>query len=275
MRRVAYLGPPGTYTEEAALLHCPENCLAPYTTLRTTLMAVEQGAVDEAVVPIENSLIGTVLDSLDFLTHSDRLQISGELILPVNAYLIGKAQVPLHQLTIIRSKAEAIGQCTGFIEQQLQQVSLEHYASTSAAVNSLMNATENVAAIGPMRAAEIHGMQVLAKNIQDKKNNSTRFVVVSPRNNAPLPGANKTSMVFELQENNPGSLATALTLFSERDINLTKIESRPTGEVLGSYHIFLDCTKGSQDKALQTAVGELRRISKTLKILGSYPSAKF
>ena len=271
---LAYLGPEGTYSEEAALLYAPAKQKLPCRSLQETLMHVVSGEAEEAIVPIENSVIGTVIDSLDFLITNDNVFINSEVLLVIESALIARRSTALEEITEVRSKAEAFGQCIKFMNTHLPNTNMKSYSSTAAAVASLADEDKSgVAAIGPRRAAEINGMHVIKNAVQDKKNNLTRFVVVS-KNKEVLPtGHDKTSLVFGLIRDRPGQLLRILKIFSERGINLTKIESRPTGARLGSYHFVIDCEGHARDPKLEAVFKELDSFEDAVavKYLGSYP----
>lgn len=270
---VAYLGPEGTYTDEAAFLYAPDTDRIPYATLAEVVNAVESGAVDLAVAPIENSLIGTILDIVDFLIRSKKSRIVGEILVPIEASLIVKPGTRLSDIKVVRSKQEALGQCREYLQANLPGVVQEPVGSTAGAVASLAESDVSVAALGPRRAAQINGMEVLADGVQDRKNNVTRFAVIG-RRNCERTGRDKTSIVFDFAKaDEPGLIVKALKLFSDRSINLTKIESRPTGLELGSYHFLLDFEGHADDAPIKEALDELRQYASMLKILGSYPMA--
>jgi prephenate dehydratase len=273
-RRIAYLGPEGTYTDEAAFLYAPGDERVPYSTLAEVVAAVESGEADQAVAPIENSLVGTILDIVDFLIRSDNTRIVGEVLIPIEACLITKPGTRMADIRVVRSKQEALGQCREFLQANLPGVEQEPVGSTAGAVASLAATDGSIAALGPRRAAQINGMVILAEAVQDRGNNVTRFAVLG-RGISERTGDDKTSIVFDFAKaDEPGLIVRALKLFSDRSINLTKIESRPTGLELGSYHFLLDFEGHIEDGPIKDALEELGRYTSMLKVLGSYPMAR-
>jgi len=273
-RRIAYLGPEGTYTDEAAFTYAPGEVRVPYPTLAEVVAAVESREVDEAVAPIENSLVGTILDIVDFLIRSAHSRIVGEVLIPIEACLIAKPGTRLSDIRVVRSKQEALGQCREFLLANLPGAELEPVGSTAGAVASLAGTDGSIAALGPRRAAQINGMEILAEGVQDRGNNVTRFAVLG-RGVCGRTGHDKTSIVFDFAKaDEPGLIVRALKLFSDRSINLTKIESRPTGLELGSYHFLLDFEGHVDDEPVAEVLEELGKYASMLKVLGSYPRAR-
>ncbi len=272
-KSIAFLGPSGTYTEEAAVLHDPDAKLVDYPSLPDVVAAVDSGEVDEAVGPIENSIAGSINDIVDALIGAQNARIVGEILLPVDICLIAPAGTDPATIKLVRSKAEALGQCRKFLSEHLPGAKLEPHDSTAGAVASLAAEDGTVAALGPKRAAELSGMEVLRFGIQDRKNNVTRFVVIG-REPPERTGADKTSIVFDFdREDAPGLVYAALKPFADLGINLTKIESRPTGAKIGVYYFLLDFDGHEQDANVQAALTELKRHTAMFKVLGSYPRA--
>ncbi len=270
---IAYLGPAGTYTEEAAALHDPEAERAAYPSLPDVVAAVDANQVDLAIAPIENSIAGSINDIVDALIGAQNVHITGELLLPVDVCLIALPGTDISSVKRVRSKAEAIGQCRRYLSEHLPDATLEPYDSTAGAVESLLASDASTAALGPRRAAELHGMEILAEGVQDRTNNVTRFVVIG-RQPPARSGTDKTSIVFDFdREDAPGLVYAALKPFADRGINLTKIESRPTGAKIGVYYFLLDFDGHESDENVQEALAELTRHTAMFKVLGSYPRA--
>ena len=269
--RVAYFGPQGTFTEEAALLHSPEAKLIPFLSIPAVVDAVETGMAEEGVVPIENSLEGAVPATLDLLIHDSRLRIRHELVLPIVQCLLIRPGFGPDQVRVIYSHPQSLGQCRRFIESCFPKAQVEASLSNATAVEEMMR-REDAAAIGPRRAAEIYGAEVLAENIADNTANATRFVVLADEDHEPT-GHDKTSLCFALREDRAGALVEALHEFSDRGINLVKIESRPSKEVLGRYIFLVDLEGHRSDPTIAAALTGVR--SKTdpdrFKVFGSYP----
>lgn len=273
-KSVAFLGPAGTYTEEATILHAPGARHVPYPSLPDVVAAVDSGEVDEAIGPIENSIAGSINDIVDALIGAQNARIIGEILLPVDICLIAPPGTEISAIKRVRSKAEALGQCRRFLTENLPDATLEPHDSTAGAVGSLAGEDGTVAALGPRRAAQLSNMNVLMSGVQDRKNNITRFVVIG-REPPQRTGSDKTSIVFDFdREDAPGLVYSALKPFADLGINLTKIESRPTGAKIGVYYFLLDFDGHEQDENVQTALHELKRNAAMFKLLGSYPRAK-
>lgn len=270
---VAFLGPEGTYTDEASYLYAPNASRVPYGSLGLVTSALEDGEVDEAVVPIENSLGGTVIEIVDFLLNCEKAQIKGEILLPIDHCLITRPGVQLGDIRIVMSKQEALTQCRQFLAKKLRFSEQIPTTSTALAVTDLKEADDRTAAIGPRRAAELAGLPILAQGIQDRQNNVTRFAVLASNNNAPS-GSDKTSIAFDFDKPDaPGLVYGALRPFADREINLTKIESRPTGKGMGDYIFLLDFEGHLDEPNVQSAIEELNKYTSTFKVLGTYPRA--
>lgn len=272
-KTVAFLGPEGTYTEQASILHDASAKHIAFPSLPDVVAAVDSSAVDEAVAPIENSIAGSVHDIVDALIGAQNAHITGELLLPIDICLIAREAVDLAEIKVVRSKAEALGQCRRFLQAELPQAKLEPFDSTAGAVASLAEEDASVVALGPERAAEISNMKVLRSAVQDRDSNVTRFVVIG-RDKPVRTGTDKTSIVFDFdREDAPGLVYAALKPFADQGINLTKIESRPTGTKIGVYYFLLDFDGHPEDPDVKSALSELQRHTAMFKILGSYPRA--
>ena len=269
-RRLAFLGPRGTFSEEAALRYDPDGQLVPFVSISAVAAAIGSGMADEGVVPIENSLEGPVTETLDILIHSSELSVRSEVVLPIEHLLLARAGAKASDIKIIASMPQALAQCRQFIEQRFPNATLEAALSTAAAVEEMMG-RDNAAAIGNRRAAELYGAEVLAQGIQDRTTNLTRFVILADEDHPPT-GDDKTSLAFAFAvEDRPGLLVAALEEFSSRDINLSKIESRPSKERLGVYIFLADLDGHRTDQPLAESLERLREKSSFFRVLGSYP----
>jgi prephenate dehydratase len=274
-RRLAFLGPPGTFTEEAALAYArtlgAESELAPLPSITAVATAVDSGMADEGIVPIENSLEGSVSETLDLLVHSPNpLAIRSELVLPIDHYLLARPDTKPEQVKVIHAHPQALGQCRSFIERCFPKARIEAALSNAAAVEEAMK-DPAAAAIGPARAAEIYGAQVLARRIQDRNPNLTRFVVLAHEDHPPT-GRDKTSIAFAFAtEDRPGLLVGALQEFAARSINLSKIESRPSKEKLGAYIFVVDIDGHRTEPAVAEALSRVQELCSSFRVLGSYP----
>jgi prephenate dehydratase len=268
--RIAFLGPVGTFSEQAALAYAPAGELVPFATIPASARAVAAGTVDEAVVPIENSLEGSVTNTLDILIQEDRHFINNELVIPIVHCLLARPGTRTEDVQTVYSHPQALGQCREFLERTLPRVEAVASLSTVAAVEDLKGSTIPAAAISPRRAAGLHGMDVLADGIQDKSSNATRFVVLAPADHAPT-GRDKTSLCFSFDQDSPGRLYGVMGEFAQRNINLAKIESRPTKQSLGEYIFLVDCEGHREDPPVRAAIDGVRLQTSMLKIFGSYP----
>jgi prephenate dehydratase len=269
-RRIAYLGPPGTFTEEAALLYDESAQLIPFPSILAVAAAVDSGMADEGVVAIENSIEGSVTDTVDLLIHESRLVTRRELVLPIEHHLLGKPGIDVIKVKVIFSHPQALAQCRRFIERCFPKVDVMAALSTAAAVEEMMASSQPAAAIGTERAAQIYGAVSLAKGIQDQASNVTRFVVLAHQDHPPT-GFDKTSLCFSFAEDQPGVLCSVLWEFAERNINLAKVESRPSKENLGHYIFLVDLEGHREDPVVSEALAGVQKKTSLFKIMGSYP----
>ena len=272
-RTIAYLGPPGTWSELAALAFDGEGAtLLPLVSTSAVVSAVETGLADTGVLPIENSLEGAVGTTLDLLIHETDLQIVAEVVVPIRHMLLVNPGTTLGDIRVLRSHPQSLGQCRRFIERVLPNASTAASLSNSAAVEELLGQA-HMAAISTPRAAELYGMTVLARDIQDKTANATRFVVLASEDSAPT-GHDKTSIAFSVPQNAPGSLVGVLHEFATRTINMAKLESRPARDRLGQYIFLCDLEGHRDDEQIADALRCVRTKTDWLKVFGSYPAWK-
>jgi prephenate dehydratase len=268
-KRIAFLGPPGTFSEEAALRYDPTAQLLPFASVAAVAAAVGSGMAEEGVVAIENSIEGSVTDTLDILIHESRLSIKQELVLPVEHCLLVRPGMQAADVKVLLSHPQALGQCRRFLERCFPKAEIVAALSTAAAVEEMM-ARENAAAIATRRAAELYAAEILARDIQDRSDNLTRFVVLGQTDHPPT-GNDKTSLAFSFADDHPGLLVSALEEFSSRGINLTKVESRPTKERLGEYIFLLDLAGHRSDGTVAEALQTVEAQASFFRIFGSYP----
>jgi len=267
----AFLGPRGSFSEEAALQRAETDQLVAFSSFPALVSAVETGLADEAVLPIENSIEGAVSTTLDLLIHETALRISGELALPVRHFLVTRPGIPLENVRVVTSHPQALGQCRRFLERCLPGVEQEAALSTSGAVKDVTEGDdEHRAGIGTARAAELYGGAILAHDIQDVHTNVTRFIVLA-REDAPPTGNDKTSVAFRIRENVPGALHAILGEFAVENLQMTKIESRPSKGWLGDYVFLIDFEGHRQDERVARVLDSIRDRCSILKIFGSYP----
>jgi prephenate dehydratase len=272
-KTVAFLGPEGTYTDEACYFYASNDERVPFASLGLVTSALEEGKVDEAVVPIENSLGGTVIEVVDYLITSKNAHIIGEILLPIDHCLITRPGVQISDIRVVKSKQEALTQCRQFLSNELNLAEQIPTTSTALAVTDLKESDDRTAAIGPRRSAEIAGLPILAQGIQDRQNNVTRFAVLSS-NSESNTRSDKTSIAFDFDRADaPGLVYGALSPFADRGINLLKIESRPTGKGMGNYIFLLDFEGRINDANVHEAITELTKHTSTFKVFGSYPRA--
>jgi prephenate dehydratase len=271
VKRLAFLGPAGTFSEEAALKYDSGAQAVPMASITAAFSAVDSGMADEAIVPIENSLEGSVPETLDLLVHSPRpLSIKRELILPIDHLLLTRPGTQADAVKTVFAHPQSLGQCRGFVERCFPKATVEAALSNSAAVEEMM-AHENSAAIGTRRAAEIYGAEVLAKGIQDRNPNLTRFVILGREEGEPS-GDDRTSIALTfVVEDRPGLLVGSLQEFSDRGINLSKIESRPSKEKLGTYIFLIDVDGHRGEPVLAEALAAVEKRCSFFRVLGSYP----
>jgi len=270
VRRIAYLGPPGTFSEEAALKYDAEARLLPFSSVPAVASAVDTGIAEEGVVAIENSLDGSVTDTLDLLIHESKLLIRQELILPIEHHLLVKPGTEATEIRAIFSHPQALAQCRRFLERCFPKAELVAALSTAAAVEQMMSASTPTAAIGNRRASQLYAAQIVATNIQDRSPNITRFVVLAPQDHPPT-GQDKTSLCFSFNEDRPGLLYGVLKEFADCNINLAKIESRPSKESLGEYIFLVDLEGHRHDSSIRQVLEKIRPKTSIFKIFGSYP----
>jgi prephenate dehydratase len=293
--RAGYLGPEGTFSEEALLGSVVAAGMSPIAleTIRDAVMAVHERTVEWSLVPIENSIEGSVTVTLDTLAgEASDVEIVGEEVLPVRQHLIARRPIELDRIGTVVSHPHVPGQCRRFLHERLPRARITAASSTAEAVRLVAERPDEEtteaedggvwAAIGTRLAAELHGCSVIAEGIQDREDNETRFVWLAradcsagaPPRSSPVGNGRKTSLVFwGAGADRAGWLVLCLDEFARRAINLTKIESRPMRERLGQYMFFLDLDGSLLDEAVSDAVEGLRGLCERVRVLGSYPTA--
>lgn len=263
--KIAYLGPPATFTHQAA--HAKFGASVnyhPVGSITDVFTAVERGVADYGVVPIENSIEGAVTHTLDQFTTT-QLKICAEIYLPVSLYLL--AAVPREKITRICSKQEAIGQCRRWLSENMSGVELESVNSTALAAE--MASRSDCGAIASSLTADMYGLNVIAENIQDVSGNTTRFLVIGRKYGEPS-GSDKTSIYFGIKDE-VGALHDALDALKINQINMTKIESRPSKNKAWEYYFFIDFEGHANDPHVKEALKALQKNCAVLTVLGSYP----
>ncbi len=273
--KVAYLGPQGTFSEQAALLARPVASSVehvPYPSITAAAEAVVRGMSDAAVLPFENSLAGAVGETHDLIIHQmESLSICDEIIIPVEHCLIIPRDADNMVIDVVYSHPQALGQCQRYLQRRFPAARTEATLSTAQAVGRAVEHGDHAAAIAPRRAAERYGGRILEVGIEDDHRNATRFIVVADHDRDPT-GDDRTTILFSTA-NRPGALLRVLQHLAERDINLTRIESRPSRERLGSYLFLVDCDGHRQDEQLSSALSSISHEVERLRIVGSYPKS--
>ncbi|GAA1018481.1 prephenate dehydratase [Acrocarpospora pleiomorpha] len=275
MSKLAYLGPEGTFCEAALRILAPDAERLPCANVGAALDAVRRGEADGAVVPLENSLEGAITQTLDEFAWGEPLLIVAELLLPVEFSLLVRPGTEMRQIKRLVTHPAAHTQCRNFIERELPGAVVIHASSTAAAAQEVSNPESPYdAAISPAIAGELYGLSEVASGVGDRTDTVTRFVQVSPCGPLPEPtGADRTSMVAFLKDDHAGALLEMLSEFAVRGVNLSRIESRPTGDGIGRYFFHFDCEGHVADARVGEALSGLHRICGDLRFLGSYPRA--
>ena len=276
MTRIGFLGPPGTFGEEA-LLSQPDYAaadLVPLPSHAQVIAATERGEVDLGFVGFENSIEGSVRSVLDHLIFETDLLIQREVVLPITQNLLAPPGTTLGDVSRVVSFPDAMEQCREFFARELPFAEMVPANSTAEAVQQVAaDALPASAALGTALAAKLYGLEVLAAGVEDFPDNSTRFVAVAP-SGVPAPtGHDKTSIVLFQQADRPGNLHLISAQFAAREINLTKFESRPTKKVLGEYCFIIDFSGHVVDEVVADCLRNLRADVGRVKFLGSYPAA--
>ncbi|PSQ85630.1 MAG: prephenate dehydratase [Bacteroidetes bacterium QH_2_63_10] len=271
---VAFQGEPGAYSEEAVehVFTAPDP--QPCASFDDVFEAVAEGTVERGIIPIENAVFGSVRVNYDHLrTHA--VSIVGELQLRIRHHLMAPDGAAIEDLRLVRSHAQALGQCRDWLEAHVPQADPQPTPDTAGAARAVAaDGDPSVAAIASRRAAERYGLTVLADGLEDDAQNFTRFLVLAPDGEEAAPigdGDRKTSVAFVLRENVPGALFKSLAVFALRELDLLKIESRPLVGHPGRYRFYVDVDGARSDEALDRALDHLREITMELQVLGSYP----
>ncbi|WP_300298029.1 prephenate dehydratase [Anaerosolibacter sp.] len=269
---LGYLGPEGSYSHTAARQYARDGILVGMKNFKQIITAVEEGTIEEGILPIENSTEGAVTQVMDHLMDTSNSKINGELILHVRHNLLSTGE-NVEELRYVLSHPQALEQCREFFENHYPHIQLTSCESTSYACKIAREKGLGYGAIANNLAAKNHGLKILHKDIQDNVNNQTRFVVIG-RENAAATGMDKTSIAFSFHEDFPGSLYRVLKEFAEEKINLTRIESRPAKTELGKYIFYVDFEGHQEDAKSKIVLKNIENITNKLKIFGSYPMGR-
>jgi len=272
--KIAYLGPAGTFTEQAARQLGADSELLPVASVTDAMDAVISGKADRAVVPIENSIEGGVSATSDALAVMSGVQIFGEYIVPVRFDLLVKPGKKLSEIKDVLTHPVAYAQSRKWLEQNLSSHTHIPAASTAAAAKALADGASADAVIAATGAAKLYGLEILASDIGENKEAQTRFIEIG-KSAKPQPktGADKTSVIVELPDDRPGGLLEMLEQFAARGVNLSRIESRPVGDRFGRYRFNIDAEGHIEDEAIAEALMGLHRFSPKVIFLGSYAKA--
>jgi prephenate dehydratase len=270
--RVAYLGPPGTFSEEAVSRCDLAREAVPYPSFAEAYAALRRGEVDGAILPVENSIEGGVGATLDLLVHEPGPLVRREINLPVDQHLLARPGMRLEEVRRVLSHPQPLGQCARFLRERLPRAALEPTLSTADAARKVAEGEPGAAAIGGRAAAARHGLAFLAERIQDAEENVTRFLLLAQADEAPT-GNDRTSIAFTLDRDRPGGLHEVLGEFASRGINLSRLESRPMKQSLGHYVFLLDFEGHRLDPAGAAALEGVRARADRLLLFGSYPRA--
>ncbi len=277
---IGYLGPAGTFTEQALHLylsrtgskapHTPENSIV------ELFEGLKAGKFERIIVPIENSIEGSVHATMDLLYQYEGLFLNQEIVLPINQCLMAKSKLAPDQIEHVASHPQALAQCREYLHSHLPKAQTHPTPSTAAAAEWATNGslereykTDKIAVIGNKELSHHYPLIMIAEGISDKKNNLTRFLVVSTQK-TPSTGCDKTSIVVSAIKDKPGGLVELLGEFSKRNINLSRIVSRPTQTVLGEYLFFIDCDGHQDDLSVKEALVSVKKNASVFKLLGSY-----
>ncbi|UJW59697.1 prephenate dehydratase [Bacillus sp. A116_S68] len=280
VEKVGYLGPMGSFTEAAAERLIPHGERIPFRSIPDTMDAVKEGVVDQAVVPLENAIEGSVNITLDYFIHQQRLTMAAEIVAPIEQHLLVEPsrESTWESVDIVYSHPQAIAQCHQFIRKFLPHAEIAYENSTAAAAQYIHeHPEENAAAIANIVAASSYGLSIAQKKINDYDNNRTRFILLKNNNSLyanKLISSNtqyKTTLMISLASDFSGALHQVLAAFAWRKINLSKIESRPTKTGLGNYYFIIDVAMQQDQILIPGVCEELRALGCEVEVLGSYP----
>ena len=276
MQPIAYLGPIGTFSEEAAIAFAigqADTGYLPLSSIPAVVTAIETGAATVGLLPIENLLEGSVNYTLDLLIHETSLKIVGEIVIPIRQYLVARPEITLPEIKVLYAHPQSLGQCRKFVERCLPGVATVASLSNSAAPAEAIADERPAAAISTLRAAELNQARVLARDIADTLGNVTRFIVLAQHDGPPT-GDDKTSFCFAFNEDRAGTLVDALQELAVERINMTKLESRPAKAVLGEYIFLIDINGHREEAHVLRALQRIQAKTGMLKVFGSYPRWK-
>ena len=266
--KVGYLGPKGTFSYEACKYYSKgEKEIIEYKTILDTIFALENGDVDEAIVPIENSLQGCVTDSIDTLIENEDIKVKGEILLEIKQNLMSNNNYLLEEIKEVFSHPQALAQCKKYLENNIPNAKITAVESTAMAAKMVSQTNTPVACIGNISCLEEYGLNLINESIQDNIYNKTKFWILSKESNNDIK-ENKMSMLFSVKDK-PGALYSVLEIFNRYNLNLTKIESRPAKTVLGEYYFLIDVSI-VEDGNEEEAIHEIKEKGIFVRVLGKY-----
>lgn len=267
---LGYLGPSGTFSHQAALEWSQgREEIKEFSTIYSVILAVNEGKIDRAIVPIENSIDGSINTTLDTLAFDVDLFITGEYILHISENLMVKKGTKKEDIKIIASHPQPIGQCSRLLTHEFADTKIEFTDSTAAAAKMVCEGDGSISCIGSPNSAKLYDLEILYADCGDDVNNSTRFVIIEKQPCKTVTDHDKSSIVFAI-DNKPGSLYAAIELLAKEKINMTKIESRPMKDKLGKYVFFIDIDGNIDDADIYFALDKVRQNTYFYKFLGSY-----
>ncbi|MDQ0594661.1 prephenate dehydratase [Chryseobacterium ginsenosidimutans] len=274
--KIAYLGPQASFTQLAAVQLFPNEELLPQANILDCFIAIENGEIEKAVVPLENSIEGTVSMTLDYLYKTPQIKIEAEAVMPIAHHLMVHPDCNIENIEKIYSHPQALAQSFHFLDKQFKKVQKQDFSSTAAAAKHVSeNSDRNLAAVANQFAANLYGLKIIHRNIQDFEQNHTRFVIISKKQNTYVNDnlktlGEKSGILITLPEDHAGGLHQVLSVFAWRNMNLSKIESRTLKTGLGNYFFFITVV-GKWDSVLhQNALEELKALDATVDFLGNY-----
>ncbi|HWV25140.1 MAG TPA: prephenate dehydratase [Thermomicrobiales bacterium] len=269
---VAYLGPRGTYSEEAAIMFAGDDAeLIPCSGFPAVVAAVESGAATAGMLPVENSIEGPVTGSLDLLIHETDLKLCYEVVVPIRHVLVAKEGVRLEEIRTVMSHPQALAQCREFLERELPDAEQVAWMSTGGAIETVATGEDRtVAAIGPRRSQQLYGGEVIAEDIQDARMNLTRFMAFSHEDAEPT-GDDITLMFLKTDKDEPGSLFRVLEPLAREHIQLTNLITRPTKGWLGEYVFVVYFQGHRKDPVVARALDGVRKVADEVRVIGSCP----
>lgn len=275
-KRIAFLSPEGTFSDEAAFLRGGETAeRIPVSSFGELIEAVKKRRVNEATIPSENLIISGIGKNLDLIIDANgHIKITGEIVLPIHQNLIADKKITLDRIKKVVSIMEATSQCDVWLKKFLPGVKKEYVGSTAEAIRDINKYGEGAVAIGSVFGAKIYGKKVLRRCIQDSKNNETHFYVISRSDEKKVTGKDKTSLIFTV-DNHSGQLVKILNIFDVMNINLTRLESRSTKMTLGEYIFWVDIDGHRKEPKIKEALKLVAEKARFSKILGSYPKHNY